>query len=122
MAGRAHPLTAGQRGPPPAGSADDHLPRKHGANQISAGQISYDLRRLRTDGLIARVPHDHRYRITNTGLHRTMLITHIDTRLLQPGLAQLAGLAPPRPTVLRTETRNYQQALERLTQEIRLAA
>lgn len=94
MAGRAHPLTAGQRGPPPAGSADDHLPRKHGANQISA----------------------------NTGLHRAMLITHIDTRLLQPGLAQLAGLAPPRPTVLRTATRNYQQALERFTQEIRFAA
>jgi hypothetical protein len=70
------------------------LPRKHGANQISA----------------------------NTGLHRAMLITHIDTRLLQPGLAQLAGLAPPRPTVLRTATRNYQQALERFTQEIRFAA
>ena len=42
-------------------------------DQISAGQVSYDLRRLRAHGLITRIPHSHRYRVTNTGLHHAML-------------------------------------------------
>ena len=29
--------------------------------------MTYDLRRLRLYGLIERVPHSHRYRITQTG-------------------------------------------------------
>ncbi|MGH3538460.1 MAG: hypothetical protein ACRDQJ_09200, partial [Pseudonocardiaceae bacterium] len=36
---------------------------------ITAGQMSYDLRRLRAHGLITRVPGSHRYRVTDTGLH-----------------------------------------------------
>ncbi|MDN5918247.1 MAG: hypothetical protein L0I76_24640, partial [Pseudonocardia sp.] len=38
-------------------------------DQITAGQISYDLRRLRAHGLITRIPRSHRYRVTDTGLH-----------------------------------------------------
>ena len=91
-------------------------------DQISAGQVSYDLRRLRAHGLIARVPHIHRYRITDTGLHHAMLITHLQTRVPQPGLAQLTDPAPPAPTSLRTAARNYQHALEQLTQKAGLAA
>ncbi|OJY38859.1 hypothetical protein [Pseudonocardia sp. 73-21] len=90
--------------------------------EISTGQVSYDLRRLRAHGLINRVPHSHRYRVTNTGLHHAMLITHLQTRVLQPGLAQLTDPNPPRPTVLRTAARNYQRALDQLTQETQLAA
>ena len=89
---------------------------------LTAGQISYDLRRLRAHGLIARVPHSHRYRLTHTGLHHAMLITHIDTRLLRPGLAQLTDPAPPAPTALRTAARNYQLALDQLTQHPEPAA
>ncbi|MGH3601861.1 MAG: hypothetical protein ACRDQH_16540, partial [Pseudonocardiaceae bacterium] len=39
---------------------------------ITAGQMSYDLRRLRAHGLITRVPGSHRYRVTDTGLHHAM--------------------------------------------------
>ena len=46
-------------------------------DDISAGQISYDLRRLRAHGLITRVPRSHRYRVTDTGLHHAMLLTHL---------------------------------------------
>jgi hypothetical protein len=46
-----------------------------------------------------------------------MLITHIHTRLLQPGLAQLTDPNPPTPSTLRTAARNYQHALDHLTQE-----
>jgi hypothetical protein len=90
-------------------------------DQITAGQVSYDLRRLRAHGLITRVPHSHRYRITDTGLHHAMLITHLQTRILQPGLAQLTDPDPPAPSALRTAARNYQRALDQLTQETDLA-
>jgi hypothetical protein len=91
-------------------------------DEISTGQVSYDLRRLRAHGLITRVPKTHRYRISDTGLHHAMLITHIHTRLLQPGQAQLTDPDPPTPSTLRTAARNYQHALDHLTQEAGFAA
>jgi hypothetical protein len=92
------------------------------ADDISAGQASYDLRRLRAHGLIKRIPRSHRYRVTDTGLHHAMLLTHIQTRLLQPGLAQLTDPNPPTPSALRTAARDYQRALDRHTQQAGLAA
>ncbi|MGH3875375.1 MAG: hypothetical protein ACRDSR_28425 [Pseudonocardiaceae bacterium] len=93
-----------------------------GRSHITAGQMTYDLRRLRTHGLITRIPHSHRYQVTDTGLHHAMLLTHIHTRLLQPGLAQLTDPNPPQPSQLRTAARNYQNALDQLTQQAGLAA
>ena len=60
--------------------------------------MSYDLRRLRAHGLITRIPRTHRYRLTDTGLHHAMLLTHVHTRLLLPGLAQLTDPDPPAPS------------------------
>ncbi|MDQ4032239.1 MAG: hypothetical protein M3332_08215 [Actinomycetota bacterium] len=91
-------------------------------DEITAGQVSYDLRRLRAHGLISRIPGTHRYQTTDTGLHHAMLITHIDTRLLRPGLAQLTDPDPPAPSPLRTAARNYQRTLDQLTQEAGFAA
>ena len=91
-------------------------------DQISAGQISYDLRRLRAHRLITRIPGTHRYRLTDTGGDHAMLLTHIHTRLLQPGLAQLTDPDPPTPSTLRAAAHNYQRALDQLTQEAGLAA
>jgi len=93
-----------------------------GVDTITAGQMSYDLRRLRAHGLITRIPRSHRYRLTETGLHHAMLLTHTHTRLLLPGLAQLADPDPPAPSPLRTAARNYSRALDRLNQEAGLAA
>jgi hypothetical protein len=93
-----------------------------GPDEINTGQISYDLRRLRAHGLIARVPRSHRYHVTDPGLHHAMLITHLHTRILQPGLAQLTDPNPPSPSALRTAASNYQRALDQLTQEAGLAA
>jgi hypothetical protein len=91
-------------------------------SEISTGQVSYDLRRLRAHGLITRIPKTHHYQISDTGLDHAMLITHIHTRLLQPGLAQLTDPDPPAPSALRTAARNYQHALDHLTQEAGFAA
>jgi len=93
-----------------------------GRDAISAGQMSYDLRRLRAHRLITRIPHSHRYRLTDTGLHHAMLLNHVHTRLLMPGLAQLADPDPPAATALRTAARNYSRALDQLSQEAGLAA
>jgi hypothetical protein len=93
-----------------------------GRSHITPGQMTYDLRRLRAHGLITRIPHSHRYQVTDTGLHHAMLLTHLHTRLLQPGLAHLTDPDPPQPSRLRTAARNYQHALDQLTQEAGLAA
>jgi len=84
--------------------------------------MTYDLRRLRAHGLITRIPGTHRYHLTATGLHHAMLITHLHTRLLRPGLAHLTDPEPPRPSPLRTAAHNYQHALDQLTHEAGFAA
>jgi hypothetical protein len=91
-------------------------------DELTAGQVSYDLRRLRAHGLISRITGSHRYRITDTGLHHATLLTHLHTRLPQPSLAQLTDPDPPTPSQLRTAARNYQHALDQLTQEAGSAA
>lgn len=57
---------------------------------VSAGQMSYGLRRLRTHGLITRLPGTHRYRVTDTGLHQALFLSRTHDRLLGGGLAQIA--------------------------------
>ena len=91
-------------------------------HDIRPGQVSYDLRRLRAHGLITRIPRSHRYRVTDTGLHHAMLITHLQTRILQPGLAHLTDPAPPAPSALRAAARSYQRALDQLARDAELAA
>ena len=73
-------------------------------------------------GLITRIPRSHRYRLTEIGLHHAMLLSHIHTRLLQPGLAHLTDPDPPEPSTLRTAAHNYRRALDQLTQDAGLAA
>ena len=91
-------------------------------DEISPSQAGYDLRRLRAHVLISRIPGTHRYRLTDTGGEHAMLLTHIHTRLLQPGLAQLTDPNPPTPTTLRAAANAYQHALDQLTHEAGLAA
>jgi hypothetical protein len=49
----------------------NHLTRMLGTDPTTwpAGRATYDLRRLRLHGLIERIPHTHRYRVTEAGLH-----------------------------------------------------
>src|SRR3954453_17900897 len=89
---------------------------------ITTGQMTYDLRRLRAHGLIERISGSHRYRVTDTGLHHAMLLTHVHPGVLAHGPAQLLDPAPPRPTPLRSAARAYQDALDQLTGETELAA
>ena len=87
---------------------------------VTAGQITYDLRRLRVRGLITRIPHTHRYRPTEHGLHTAMFISAVHDRFLPTGLAQLADelTAPPQ----RAASRTYRNALDNLAGTTGLAA
>jgi hypothetical protein len=90
------------------------------AHQLSTGQMTYDLRRLRAHGFITRIPHTHRYRVTDHGLHTAMFLSAVHDRLLPTGLAHLADHATSPP--LRAASRAYQTALEKISHTTGLAA
>jgi hypothetical protein len=89
---------------------------------ITAGQMTYDLRRLRVHGLIERIPRSRRYHVTDTGLQHALLFTHAHDHLLRTGLALTSDPSPPRKTKLHNAARAYQAAFDELTQQARLAA
>lgn len=86
---------------------------------MSAGQLTYDLRRLRVHGLITRLPHSNRYHVTDTGLERALFLTRAHDRLLRTGLAELTD---PQPRSLQAASRTYQRAIEDLVGRSGLAA
>jgi hypothetical protein len=95
----------------------DHLGRPPGT--ITPGQATYDLRRLREHGLITRLPHTHRYHVTDTGLAQALFLAHAHDRFLRTGLALLHD-HDQQP--LRAATRTYQNALDTLATRAGIAA
>jgi hypothetical protein len=55
--------------------------------QLTPGMMTYDLRRLRLHGVIERVPHTHRYRLTPEGIRVALFFTRAYARLLRPTLS-----------------------------------
>jgi hypothetical protein len=51
------------------------------------GKMTYDLRRLRLHGLIKRVPHTHRYLLTDLGIRIAAFFTKTHARILRPALS-----------------------------------
>jgi hypothetical protein len=82
--------------------------------QFTQGRMTYNLRRLRLHGLIARIPKSRRYRVTDFGFRAAMFLTRAYNRLLRPGLAVLAGPDPPQPAPLRAAVRQLERAIDRL--------
>jgi len=64
----------------------------------SASQTSYDLRRLRLDGLIERTPGTNSYALTPEGIRVAVFYTKLQGRLLRP---LLEADKPPAPIDLR---------------------
>jgi hypothetical protein len=58
-------------------------------NQITQGQMSYDLRRLRLHGIIERIAGTHRYRLTTRGMKTAFLYSRLYLRALRPALSNL---------------------------------
>jgi hypothetical protein len=54
---------------------------------IGRGSVTYQLRRLRLHGMIERLPHSHRYRVTDLGWRSALFFSRTYNRLPRPGLA-----------------------------------
>ena len=87
----------------------------------SPGRMTYDLRRLRLHGLIERIPHSHRYEVTDLGIRVALFFTKVHSRILRPGLSQLfdgCPKAPNRPVA--AAMRRLEQALAALFDQAKL--
>ena len=61
-------------------------------DDMTPGQMTYHLRRLRLHGLIKRITGTHRYQVTRQGLRAALLFTRTYNRVLRPGLAQIVSI------------------------------
>jgi len=80
-----------------------------------AGQMTYDLRRLRLHGLIQRIASTHRYRITTNGAITAQFFVRFYARALRPALS---GELPRN----RNRFEQLDRAIHKLLQEAQLAA
>jgi hypothetical protein len=86
---------------------------------VTTGQTTYDLRRLRSHGLIERKPHSHHYQVTDQGLHTAMFLTRVHDRLLPTGLAQQAD--PHTQHRLKKAATAYERAIDAVAEQNGLA-
>jgi hypothetical protein len=91
------------------------------ADTMTAGQLSYDLRRLRHHGLVQRVPGTHRYTVTDHGLHLALFLTRVHTRLLRPGLSDLLDHTA-QPTPIRHHLDRFTTAVDDHARKQKLVA
>jgi len=89
---------------------------------MTSGQLTYDLRRLRTHGLIRRIPRTHRYQVTDDGIRHALFLTRLHRNFLNRGLAELTDPSPPTQSTLRVASRAYETALADLARQAGLAA
>ena len=84
--------------------------------------MTYDLRRLREHGLIARIPHTRRYQVTDTGLHTRCCSPTPTTTCSAPAWPSSPTPARPPHRRLRAAARAYQAAYDDLARQAHLAA
>ena len=79
--------------------------------QYTAGQMTYDLRRLRLKGLIFRPPGSNRYFVTPYGWKVARLFSRLDARVFRPAMAMFTATEAVLPFPLR-------QALDRVDTQL----
>jgi hypothetical protein len=87
-------------------------------DRYAAGQMTYDVRRLRLHGLINRVPHTHRYRITDSGTRMAVLYVRLYARGFRPAASLPTVGSRPGPQALE----RLDVALTKFLQDVRLVA
>ena len=81
----------------------------------TARQMTYDLRRLRRNGFIRRLPGTQRYQLTADGRRLAVFFTKTYTRIVCPSLPELDPTLPDaaaRRTALGRPWREFERALE----------
>jgi len=90
-------------------------------DEYTPGRMTYDLRRLRRKGLIARLPDSNRYTITTYGLRIALFCSKLYLRILRPAWPALLDQAPdaiPRP--LRTAFLKLDNEIHKICHDARL--
>ena len=87
---------------------------------MTGGQISYDLRRLRAHQIIERIPHSRGYQLTADGLSTALFFTRLTRRVIIPALADLAGTSPPTGSPLCQADHAYKAAIADLARQASL--
>jgi len=81
-------------------------------DQLTLGQMTYHLRRLRLHGLIERIPHTHRYQVTDFGWRVALFFTRTYDRVIRPGLARVMPHAIPVDNLLRRRFDQLDSAMD----------
>ena len=85
--------------------------------------MTYDLRRLKLHGIIEKIPHTHRYQITQQGMRICLFFTKVYARVLRPALSQIgerlsAVTGPPIAAALH----RLEEAIKQHIQGVKLTA
>ena len=83
---------------PPRPAPPPGTPTRAPTRAMTSGQITYDLRRLRLHGLIARIPHSHRYQVTDPGLRTALFLTRAHTGSCAPDSPRSTARPVPPPS------------------------
>ena len=85
--------------------------------------MSYDLRRLRANGILIRVPKSHRYMLTVQGRKIALFMTKSYVRVVRPIFQRLDPQLPEdAPGPLRSAWKACETAIDKVVREARLAA
>ena len=87
---------------------------------MTAGRMTYDLRRLRLHGIVERIGRSYRYQLTEEGLRIALCFSRIYLRLLRPGLAEIMPQAPEGNSVLQQILRRFGREIEKRRQRAHL--
>ena len=82
--------------------------------QYTAGQMTYDLRRLRLKGLIFRPPRTNRYFVTPYGWKVARLFSRLEARVFRPAMAMFTANDAVLPFPLRQSLDRVDTQLDRL--------
>ena len=89
---------------------------------MTLGRMTYQLRRLRLHGLIARVPNSHRYRLTPLGLRTALFFTRSYRRLLRPAYAETVPVPPAGERPVARAFSRLAHAMDACCEAVHLAA
>jgi hypothetical protein len=88
---------------------------------MTQGRMTYQLRRLRLHGLIERIPHTHRYRVTELGFRTAFVFSRTYARVLRPILAHVCANAPPIHSRLRAQLDKLQTIIDNSVDHAKVA-
>jgi hypothetical protein len=91
-------------------------------DDYTQGRMTYDLRRLRLKGMIARISGTNRYTVTTFGLRAAFFYTKLQLRILRPGMATMTEDLKNIPPKLRRALKQIDKDIGEICDQARLKA